>query len=112
MALYKELMQDDGVVTCYHRILYHQTTPNRQTSIVVLSYVNEKAREAEKDNTMAQPYTKAVTYETDYDSAMTDGKAYAYLKTLPIFEGAKDIVDEADTDISGDDFLAMVEEVM
>lgn len=40
-----------------------------------------------------------------------DRKAYAYLKTLPIFEGAKDIVDEADTDISGDDFLAMVEEV-
>ena len=89
MALYKEIVQDDGVVTCYHRILYHQTTPNRQTSIAVLSYVNEKAREAEKDNTMAQPYTKAVTYETDYD-----------------------IVDEADTDISGDDFLAMVEEVM
>ena len=75
MALYKELMQDDGVVTCYHRILYHQTTPNRQTSIAVLSYVNEKAREAEKDNTMAQPYVKAVTYETDYDSAMTDRKA-------------------------------------
>ena len=114
MALYKEIVQDDGVVTCYHRILYHQTTPNRQTSIAVLSYVNEKAREAEKDNTMAQPYVKAVTYETDYDSAMTDRKAYAYLKTLPIFEGAKDIVDEADTgtDISGDDFLAMVEEVM
>ena len=45
---------------------------------------------------------------------MTDRKTYAYLKTLPIFEGAKDIVDEADTgtDISGDDFLAMVEEVM
>lgn len=114
MALYKEIIQDDGVVTCYHRILYHQTTPNRQTSIAVLSYVNEKAREAEKDNTMAQPYMKAVTYETDYDSAMTDRKAYAYLKTLHIFEGAKDIVDEADTgtDISGDDFLAMVEEVM
>ena len=50
MALYKELIQDDGVATCYHRILYHQTTPNRQTSIAVLSYVNEKAREAEKNN--------------------------------------------------------------
>lgn len=84
----------------------------RTSELAVLSYVNEKAREAEKDNTMAQPYMKAVTYETDYDSAMTDRKAYAYLKTLPIFEGAKDIVDEADTDISGDDFLAMVEEVM
>ena len=47
-----------------------------------------------------------------YEWFMTDRKAYAYLKTLPIFEGAKDIVDEADTDISGDDFLAMVEEVM
>ena len=79
MALYKEIVQDDGVVTRHHRILYHQTTPNRQTSIAVLSYVNEKAREAEKDNIMAQPYTESyATYETDYDSTMTDRKAYAY----------------------------------
>ena len=59
MALYKELMQDDGVVTCYHRILYHQTTPNRQTSIAVLSYVNEKAREAEK-----RQYNGSAVYES------------------------------------------------
>ena len=114
MALYKEIVQDDGVTTSYHRILYHMTTPNRQTSIAVLSYVNEQAREAEKSNAMAQPYTKATTYETDYDSAMTDRKAYAYLKTLPEFEGAKYVVDvdDAADDISGEDFLAMVEEVM
>ena len=48
MALYKEIMQDDGVVTCYHRILYHQTTPNRQTSIAVLSYVNDRKLERPK----------------------------------------------------------------
>lgn len=112
MALYKENIQADGVLTNYHRILYVQATPNRQTSIGVLSYVNEQAREKEKENAAVQPYRYSVTYETAYDKAMTISKAYEYLKTLPEFDGATDIVDEADTDISGEDFLAMVEEVM
>ncbi len=90
MALYKEIKQDDGVTTSYHRILYVMTTINRQNSIAVLSYVDNESRDSEKDNIIAQPYQKAVTYETTYDPNMTIEKAYEYLKTLPLFEGAVD----------------------
>lgn len=91
MALYKANRQDDGVTTSYHRILYVTKTVNRQNSIAVLSYVDETARVDEQSSTLTQPYCKAVTYETDYDDNMTVSDAYAYLKTLPKFEGAEDI---------------------
>ena len=90
MALIKEIRQSDGVTTKYHRILFLTQTVNRQNSIAVLSYVDEEVREGEKDNTIAQPYQKAVTYETVYDPSMTIETAYDYLKTLPQFAGAVD----------------------
>lgn len=91
MAIYKEIRQEDGVVTKYHRILYLMHTVNRQNSIAVLSYVDDVSRDDEKDNAIAQPYQKSITYEVPYDPAMTIESAYAYLKTLPQFEGAEDI---------------------
>jgi hypothetical protein len=91
MALYKEVMQSDGVTTKYHRILYVMTTTNRQNSIAVVSYVDDKSRLAEQNNVIAQPYQKSVTYEMPYDPTMTIETAYDYLKTLPQFEGAEDI---------------------
>lgn len=91
MALYKSVRQADGVTTNYHRILFCQITTNRQNSIAVLSYVDGAAREAEVAETIAQPYSKSITYETDYDEGMTIEKAYEYLKTLPEFEGAEDV---------------------
>lgn len=92
MALIKEIRQKDGVTTKYHRILSITQTTNRQNSIAVLSYVDMEAREGEKDNTLAQPYMKCVTYETDYNPDMTIETAYAFLKTLTEFEGAEDII--------------------
>lgn len=92
MALYKPLEQSDGVVTNYHRILYYQTTVNRQNSIVVLSYVDEKSRNRERDiSDVDQPYTKCITYEIDYDPTMTIESAYEYLKTLEAYKDADNI---------------------
>jgi hypothetical protein len=91
MALYKEIKQDDGVVTKYHRILFVQTTVNRQNSIAVLSYVDEDSRENEKSAIVYQPYIKSITYETTYNEAMTVESAYEYLKSMPQFEGAVDV---------------------
>lgn len=91
MALFKAIRQDDGVVTNYHRILFVTQTVNRQNSIAVLSYVDSEARENEISNVMAQPYQKAVTYETAYDPTMNISSAYAYLKTMPLFDGATDV---------------------
>ena len=89
MALYKEIEQDDGIVTSYHRILYIQSTVNSHTSIAVMSYIDKKSREEENDS--FRPYNRAVTYETDYIENITNAEAYEFLKTLPEFEGAKDI---------------------
>ena len=91
MALHKPIKQDDGVITNYHRILYSQITTNKQNSIAVISYIDNEARDNEKENIIAKPYSKAITYETDYDENMTIESAYNYLKTLPEFEGATDI---------------------
>lgn len=91
MALSKSITQSDGVVTNYHRILFVQTTVNKQNSIVVLSYLNDAARESEKVNVDSPLYCRSVTYETEYAENMTVSAAYDYLKTLPLFEGAEDI---------------------
>ena len=91
MALCKEIRQDDGVTTKYHRILFLTKTVNRQNSIAVLSYVDSEARTSEQESTLAQPYCKSITYETAYDENMTIEGAYDYLKTLPQFEGAEDV---------------------
>lgn len=92
MALYKEIRQEDGVITKYHRVLFVQITTNRQNSIAVLSYVDDESRANEQTAEYAViPYRHAVTYETDYSPNMTIETAYEYLKTLPAFDGATDI---------------------
>ncbi|MCB6992442.1 hypothetical protein LI177_02950 [bacterium 210820-DFI.6.37] len=105
MALKKDIRQDDGVVTNYHRILFLDLVINSHVSIAVLSYIDNTARTDEKGGATTtvssedageidipyQPYQRSVTYETDYDPEMTIEKAYAYLKTLPEFSGAEDI---------------------
>ena len=91
MALCKEIRQDDGVRTSYHRVLYVQVTTNSHNSVAVLSYVDTEARSAELADTLKQPYQQAITYETDYDPAMTVEAAYEFLKTLPEFAGAEDV---------------------
>lgn len=91
MALYKEIRQDDGVTTKYHRILYLTKTVNHHNSIAVLSYVDNAARSQEQENILTQPYQKSVTYEIPYDESMSLASAYDWLKTLPQYEGAEDI---------------------
>ena len=90
MALYKDIKQDDGVITKYHRILYLTHTVNSHNSIAIVSYIDRESRDTDivSEN---RPYRKAITYETDYDENMTIESAYNYLKTLPEFEGATDI---------------------
>lgn len=90
MALYKEIRQNDGVRTSYHRIMFLQQTVNKQNSIAVLSYTDEEARKLEQDSEY-RPYRQSVTYEVDYDPNMTIESAYEFLKTLDVFVGAEDV---------------------
>lgn len=89
MALFKNIIQEDGVTTNYHRILLTQSVINSHTSISVLSYINEISRQNEI--TGGNPYKVGITYETSYIENLTIENAYDYLKTLPQFEGAEDV---------------------
>lgn len=90
MALYKEIRQEDGVMTTYHRICYLNIATNKLNSIAVLSYTDQKAT-LNVSVGMFAPYHKSITYTAPYDQNMTIESAYNYLKTLPDFEGAEDI---------------------
>lgn len=85
MALKKDIKQADGIITTYHRISFVSAYVNDHISIGVRSYVDADSRQR------PDAYVVAVTYETDYQENMTVEQAYAYLKTLPIFEGAEDV---------------------
>lgn len=89
MALLKPIKQDDGVVTSYHRILFLKSDINSHTSIAILSYIDEEGRQTEKLD--MRPYKTSISYVINYVENMTIEDAYAYLKTLPEFEGAEDI---------------------
>ena len=91
MALKKNIVQDDGVLTDYHRILYVMNVINSHTSVAVLSYPSETMRQEEQSGEIPNPYKKTVTYETDYVEDMTIESAYDYLKTLEVFAGAEDV---------------------
>lgn len=89
MALQKSIIQENGIVTNYHRILFLQSTINSHNSIAVLSYIDQDSRLRESSGMMS--YSSAVTYEKDYEENMNIEEAYLYLKTLPEFEGATDV---------------------
>lgn len=92
MALYKNIVQPDGVETNYHRILYMTQTVNSHNSIAVASYASDDARLCDLTaDAEHRPYKHAVTYETDYNEDMTVTKAYEYLKTLPEYADAEDV---------------------
>ena len=63
-------------------------------SVAVISLVSEEIRDKQLAGEIQQPYQKIVTYETTEYDDLTVEKAYEYLKTLPEFEGAEDILEE------------------
>lgn len=94
MALKKRVVQEDGVVTEYHRILYVSNTVNSHSSIAVISLVSEEIRDRQLAGEIKEPYQKIITYETTEHSDLTVEKAYEYLKTLDVFNGAEDILED------------------
>ncbi len=91
MALAKDIMQDDGIVTSYHRVQSVIINTNSHNSIIVVSCINNDIREKEKEGLILVPYQRAITYETSYDPDMSVEAAYDFLKTLDVFKDATDI---------------------
>ena len=102
MAIKKQVTASNGIVTEYHRIAMVKIDTNQQNTILIHSYLSENGRQVEKDyaaglyrdveeGMMNWPYVDAQYLNCEYDENMTVPNAYAYLKTLPQFEGAEDI---------------------
>ena len=99
MALKKKIIQEDGVITEYHRILDVSNTVNSHCSVAVISVASEEIRNKQLAGEIQQPYQKIVTYETEKFSDLSIKEAYEYLKTLLEFEGAEDVFEDKDNSV-------------
>lgn len=122
MALAKTVTVSNGLPLEYHRIAEVTFDGSiGRSCILVHSYLNEGARQLEKEQANAElgpsdkparPYVHKQYYSTDYAGNMSISGAYEWLKdNVPAFEGAEDTGDVSD-EITGDEFLSMLEEVM
>lgn len=98
MALFKEITKPNGLTLSYHRIAMVKIDTNQQTSILIHSYLNENARQYELDYAAGKiegeptfPYVDAEYRSFEYDSLMSIGNAYEWLKHQPDFIGAEDV---------------------
>lgn len=123
MALKKKIVMPNGLPLEYHRIALVSLDINNQNTVLVHSYLNEEARQYEKDYAAGTlnlaegerpvfPYVHSEYYNPEYSGVMSISRAYDWLKAnIPAFEGAEDTEDQSD-EITGDEFVSMLEEVL
>lgn len=97
MALYKEITLGNGVVVNYHRVVSVNIITNVQNIIEVASYTSKEKREEEKTAIETEGdsnvFIETTYLNADYDQTMSIVSAYDYLKTLPEYEDATDVMD-------------------
>lgn len=102
MGLKKRISQGNGVVLNYHRVVSVHTITNDQTIVEVAGYTSQAKRREEKEAAelvaQGQPaecdvYIATTYFNAEYDPGMTVINAYEYLKGLPEFEGATDVLE-------------------
>ena len=122
MALLKSVKLANGIVVTYHRIAMIKNDTNQQTTILLESYLDESGRQYEKDYADGKiegepvfPYSVSRYISAYYIENLTISRAYSWIKEhLQEFKDAEDILDEEydPSEISGDEFMAMLEEVL
>ena len=97
MALYKEITLGNGVTVNYHRVVSVNIITNIQNIIEVASYTSKEKREEEKaaieTGGDSNVFIETTYLNADYDQTMSIVSAYDYLKTLPEYEDATDVMD-------------------
>ena len=95
MAIKKDIELNNGITLSYHRVVRIESIINYSSMIEVQSYMDKIRRLREKANpTDVDEYIEAKYYNIPYDPELNVVKAYEYIKSLPEFEGAEDILDE------------------
>lgn len=97
MALYKEITLGNGITVNYHRVVSVNIITNIQNIIEVASYTSKEKREEEKaaieTGGDSNVFIETTYLNADYDQTMSIVSAYDYLKTLPEYEDATDVMD-------------------
>lgn len=97
MALYKEITLGNGITVNYHRVVSVNIITNVQNIIEVASYTSKEKREEEKTAIEtggdSNVFIETTYLNADYDQTMSIVSAYDYLKTLPEYEDATDVMD-------------------
>lgn len=93
MGLRKHVQLANGVRVVYHRVAAIQHVVNRDTMVLVASYTSQAKRNELKGDADADVYVSEEWRALPYDDALTVAGAYAYLKSLPEFEGAEDALE-------------------
>lgn len=93
MALYKQIISDNGIVTYYHRIRQIYLDKNGKLDILVYSYANEFYRKEEPGETDSFDYIIASKfyYANAGSPSISYEEAYNLLKQMDEFEGALDV---------------------
>ena len=119
MALIKEIELESGIPVSYHRVVSVNGITNVQTIIEVASYTSQAKREVEKA-ALAAGEAHSVFIETrylpaPYGTCPTVARAYEWIKAnVEDFAGAEDVFDDDDPsdEVSGEEFVSMLKEVM
>ena len=93
MALKKEIENNNGIISNYHRIMSINNITNKETQIIIYSYANENKRLEEERAKSEEEIFNVISsemiikeYEEDFDIV----KRYEYLKTLDKYKEAED----------------------
>ena len=104
MALSKRIALSNGVVTNYHRVVSVNAVTNIQNIIEVASYTSTAKRAAEQAaidaGEKADVFISTSILSAPYDQSMTVVSAYEWIKTLPEYEGATDVLEDEREEVS------------
>lgn len=96
MALKKEIILDNGILTNYHRIVSLNKITNHQNIIEVASYTSKEKRQEEKTyyesneiNKKMNVYINTEYITKQYNESETIEDVYEYLKTLNKYNNAE-----------------------
>lgn len=119
MALQKAISLENGVVVNYHRVVSVNTITNVQDIIEVASYTSREKREEESEaipsGLQMDVYISTRYENAPYGSCPTVTRAYEWLKAnVEDFADAEDVYDDDDPqdEVTGEEFVSMVEEVL
>ncbi len=98
MALIKNITLENGILTNYHRIVSVNNITNQSSIIEIASYANKEKRQEEKskllNNEPMNIFIHSTYQNATYNKNLNVDSAYAYLKTLDMFNGYSNDIEE------------------